>query len=329
MSAREKLQDNVSFYNQHPEGGDVRAELLAGLQARARSINPKFFYDAEGSRLFERITELPEYYPTRTERGILQQEAPAISARCGAGCVLVEPGAGSCEKVRLLLDSLQPAAYVPMDISAEFLRAAALRLGAEWPDLQIHAICADFGQQWQLPPATPAGRRVAFYPGSTIGNLEPSQARAFLERLRGWVGADGGVLIGVDMHKDSATLEAAYDDSQGITAAFNRNLLNHVNRVLEADFNPQNFAHRAFYNRELQRIEMHLVSREEQVVKLGSEHIHLRESESLHTENSYKYTAASFAELSASAGLQVSERWHDADELFSVFYLEPVPAQVR
>jgi dimethylhistidine N-methyltransferase len=314
--------ENVAFHDLHPALGDSRAEALAGLRAAQKRVDPKHFYDAHGSRLFEAITRLPEYYPTRTETAILRREARAIAGKCGTGSVLIEPGSGNCEKVQLLLDALRPAAYVPLDISAAFLCDAAAALGEAFPWLPVRAICADFNAAPELDAYLPPGRRLIFYPGSTIGNLEPPVAQDFLRRLAGWVGEDGGALIGVDLHKDAATLERAYNDSAGVTAAFNLNALNSLNRLLEADFDPAAFSHRAFYNAERQRIEMHLVSHRDQVVHCAGEPVAFAEGETLHTENSYKYTIDGFAHLAAGAGLAVREHWVDPDRLFSVHYLE-------
>ncbi|MBN7796810.1 L-histidine N(alpha)-methyltransferase [Parahaliea mediterranea] len=314
---------NVICHDQQPRGGDSRAELLAGLMSEHRFISPKYLYDAAGSRLFERITALPEYYPTRTEKAILGAHGPAMGAACGEGCVLIEPGSGSSEKVRLLLEDMRPAAYVALDISADFLWRSARRLGEAFPWLQVRAICADFNRQWRPPGDLPPGRRVVFYPGSTIGNLEPGDARAFLGEMRAWMGDDGGALVGVDQHKDEGLLHAAYNDAQGVTAAFNRNVLHHVNHILGADFAPERFRHHAFYNRDARRIEMHLVAEEAQQVNLGGPVIELDAGDSIHTENSYKYSPGDFSALCREAGLGVHQRWSDPGELFSVYYLGP------
>jgi len=313
---------NIAFHDLHPTVGDSRAEALAGLQAPQKRVDPKHFYDAHGSRLFEAITRLPEYYPTRTETAILRREAGAIAGSCGTGAVLIEPGSGNCEKVQLLLDALRPAAYVPLDISAAFLREAAEGLAGAFPWLPVRAICADFNAAPELDDYLPAGRRIVFYPGSTIGNLEPPAARSFLRRLAGWLGEAGGALVGVDLHKDAAVLERAYNDSAGVTAAFNLNALNSLNRLLDADFDADAFRHRAFYDRQQQRIEMHLVSERAQAVRCDGGTIRFAAGETLHTENSYKYTVDGFAELAAAAGLAVREHWVDPDRLFSVHYLE-------
>ncbi|GAB5453531.1 MAG: L-histidine N(alpha)-methyltransferase [Halioglobus sp.] len=307
------------------EEKDPEEELLTGLRKNQKTISPKWFYDAEGSALFERITEQPEYYPTRTEIDILRDNRAAIADACGVGCVMIEPGAGNCEKARLLFDAIRPTAYVPLDISATFLRAAADDVAAQFPWLRVHPVCADFTRDWSFVDDLPAGRRIVFYPGSTIGNLEPAAATVFLRRVRGLVGADGGLLLGVDLHKDRDILNAAYNDAAGITAQFNVNLLSHLNRALDADFHPQHFEHNAFYNADEQRIEMHLVSTKDHSVRCLDEDIHFAEGETLHTENSYKYSPESLAELATSAGFQVATSWFDDQRLFSVHYLVCAP----
>lgn len=321
VHARSPEPDNVVFEDQQPTHTESRAELLAGLQLNQKQVNPKYFYDARGSELFEQITQLQEYYPTRTEMEILSDYATEIADHCGADCVLVEPGSGNSEKVRLLLDTLQPAAYVPVDISAEFLYETAVKLGLEFPWLSIHAICADFADQWQDRTELPAGRRVVFYPGSTIGNMEPGDARQFLSDLRQWIGSDGGILIGVDLHKSEKLLNAAYNDSRGVTAEFNLNILNALNRMGDGDFSAQAFSHRAFYNKELKRVEMHLVSKKSQTVKVNGRRIQFDKGETLHTENSYKYSLEDFSALSMAAGLVLERSWLDENQLFSVHYL--------
>lgn len=312
---------NVTFDNQYPEQGDGVTELLEGLRQPQKTINPKFFYDAKGSALFDQITRLPEYYPTRTEISILQHNRREIAAYCGSGCILIEPGSGSSEKVRLLLDTLRPKVYVPLDISADFLCDAALQLGREFPWLHIHAICADFAVDLSLTSQLPPGKRVVFYPGSTLGNMEPEQAVAFLARLRNWIGTDGGALIGVDLHKSEQRLNAAYNDTHGITADFNLNVLDHINPILNAEFNRDNFVHQAFYNIRKQRIEMHLVSKRQQSVRCNDCTLDFAEDETIHTENSYKYTLESFGNLAGNAGLRIRRSWLDNEQLFSVHYL--------
>lgn len=321
MPAEAPILNNVFFEDRQPAGSDSRAELLAGLRLPQKQINPKFFYDIKGSRLFDRITQLDEYYLTRSEIEILTTHAAELALCCGSNCVLIEPGSGSSEKIRLLLDDMQPAAYVPLDISAEFLYASALELGREFPWLQVHAICADFTDHWQDLTRLPKGRRVIFYPGSTIGNMHPDRAKGLLSELRQWIGDDGGVLIGVDLHKSAQRLNAAYNDAQGVTAEFNLNVLNSINKLADANFRKERFFHRAFYNRDLKRIEMHLVSKELQTVKVNGSAIVFDKGETLHTENSYKYTLESFTELSLSGGFAVEQSWFDKEGLFSFHYL--------
>lgn len=317
--------DNVRFYDLHPSRGDTRSEILAGLRQPQKTVNPKWFYDQLGSQLFAEITRLPEYYPTRTETALLTTHAQEISQHCGADCVFIEPGSGNSEKVRLLLDALKPSSYVPVDISAEFLHGAARTLGSEYSWLAIDAICADFGDIAAIESLLPTGRRVVFYPGSTIGNLEPTEAEDFLANIRAMVGNSGGALIGVDLHKDRSRLEAAYNDSAGITARFNLNILTHLNRLVDGDFDEMAFTHSAFYNDSLRRIEMHLVSNTEQSVRCDSEQFQFLEGESLHTENSYKYSIESFYALAEGAGFSIARSWTDNNGLFSLHFLE-VPA---
>jgi dimethylhistidine N-methyltransferase len=313
---------NVVFSDLHPRVGNRRLEIINGLQKAQKSIDPKYFYDTRGSELFELITQLPEYYPTRTERQILINNAQAMSDCCPQDCVLIEPGSGSSEKVRLLLDSLQPAAYVPMDISAGFLKRAAIQLSEEYPWLNIHAFCTDFARHKKEPSGLPAGKRVIFYPGSTLGNMKPLEAIGFLKNLGRWLDPDGGVLIGIDMHKSTSVLEAAYNDAQGVTALFNLNILNNINNIADANFDPDHFDHRAFYNKEAYRIEMHLVSKLKHIVQLGDVEIAIAQGEAIHTENSYKYTQDSFREIAQSAGFTIRSSWFDGQQLFGVHYLE-------
>jgi dimethylhistidine N-methyltransferase len=312
---------NVVFEDQQPVTGDNRAELIEGLSRKQKQINPKYFYDQQGSELFEQITKQHEYYPTRVEKAILSKHAGEIAYYCREDCILIEPGSGSSEKVRLLLEKLQPAAYVPLDISADFLYKSAQKLGREFPWLSIHAICADFSGQWQARTELKSGRRVIFYPGSTIGNMEPKLAQSFLSNLREWIGHNGSVLIGVDLQKPEHLLNAAYNDAQGVTAEFNLNMLNSINNLVNADFNPDHFSHHAFYNNDHQRIEMHLVSEKSQTVNIDGTLIRFDKGETLHTENSYKYSLASFTALCNAAGFTLEKSWLDEDELFSVHYL--------
>ncbi|MBG9390332.1 L-histidine N(alpha)-methyltransferase [Caenimonas aquaedulcis] len=302
--------------------GEFAHDLARALANRPRSISPKYFYDAEGSRLFDRICELPEYYPTRTELGILARHAPDIAAHMGPQAEIVEFGAGSLRKVRLLLDAMdRPARYLPIDISGEHLAHSAALLQRDYPGLEVRPVAADYTQRLLLPAQPPdAGRRVGFFPGSTIGNFAPEEALHFLtsaaQVLRG-----GALLIGADLVKDPAVLHAAYNDSQGVTAAFNLNLLARANRELGTRFDLAQFAHGAFYNAPHRRIEMHLVSRKRQRVALGGEWYEFEEGDSLHTENSHKFTIDSLRALASRAGFRPGPVWTDPDHLFSVHWL--------
>lgn len=314
-----------SFHDQHPEPADFLQEVIAGLRGQPRSVPPKFFYDETGSRLFDRICATPEYYPTRTEIGILRENVAAIVGHVGRDCLLIEPGSGNSAKVRELLTPLMPRVYMPVDISRQYLRESAARLAREYPWLEVRAACADFTTGQRLPGIPERGRRVAFFPGSSVGNFEPAAARAFLAFLAETVGEDGGLLIGVDLKKDTAVLEAAYNDAEGATAAFNLNLLTRINRELHADFDLDGFAHHAFYNPEHGRVEMHLVSCGNQRVRIQGQRFEFRSGETIHTENSYKYTVQEFAALAAEAGFRQDAVWTDAESLFSVQYFSAVP----
>lgn len=296
-------------------------DMVAALATRPHAISPKYFYDVEGSRLFDRICGLPEYYPTRTEIGILERSVGEMAALAGRGAEIVEFGAGSLRKVRLLLGAFEaPARYLPIDISGDHLRDAAAILRAEFPRLDVVPVVTDYTQQIELPAPAGTGRRIGFFPGSTLGNFGPEEALAFLQRAAGLL-RGGALLLGADLVKDPQLLHAAYNDAQGVTAAFNLNLLVRANRELGANFVPAQFAHYAFYNAPLQRIEMHLVSRVRQVIALGGERFVLEEGECLHTENSYKFTVDDLRELAVRAGFRPGPVWTDPQRLFSVHWL--------
>lgn len=315
------MKRTIAFHDLHPTPADLATEVLAGLRRRPRNIPPKFFYDTEGSRLFDAITQTPEYYPTRTELQILQTHAPEIARRVGTGSLLVEPGGGSCANVRILLEGLRPCAYVPMDIAREHLWLAAEQVAAEFPWLEVHAACTDFTRLLELPASVPEGPRVAFFPGSSIGNFDPPAAVDFLAAVADLVGPGGFLLIGVDLKKDRALLDAAYNDAAGITAAFNKNLLTRINRELGADFDLAAWSHRAFYAEALGRIEMHLVSGRAQTVRVAGETFAFEAGESIHTENSYKYAVEDFQGLAIQAGFQTEAVWTDGADCFSVHLL--------
>ena len=301
---------------------DLTAEILQGLSTSQKRLPAKLFYDARGSQLFEAITRLPEYYPTRTEYELLRHYLPQIRKLVGRTGVLLEPGSGSSDKARLLLAAGELHAYVPIEISTDYCIDVALDLAQDYPDLQIHALCADFTELSSLPDNLPATPRTVFFPGSTIGNFEPERAVRLLRRFHSWAGPGGGLLIGVDTRKDPAVLNLAYNDRQGVTAAFNLNILNHVNRLTGANFHPQHFSHQAFYNDQLGRIEMHLQSLCSQVVNVAGENIRLQAGETIHTENSYKYEPAQFAELAQAAGFRQLHCWMDSQRHFSLHYYE-------
>ena len=318
MSAHLALQTPVS--DEAPARQFAR-DLVAALDARPRRISPKYFYDAAGSRLFDRICELPEYYPTRAEVAILRQRAEEIARHIGPGAEIVEFGAGSLHKVRLLLDALPaPRGYLPIDISGEHLAGAARQLRAERPGLAVQPVTADYTQPFALPPPARGARRVGFFPGSTLGNFDEAEALAFLARaaqsLRG-----GGLLLGVDLVKEPALLHAAYNDSQGVTAAFNRNLLVRANAELGCDFDVEGFAHAAFYNAPCSRVEMHLQSLCTQTVHLGGVAWRFEEGETLHTENSHKFSIDGLRALALRAGFGIGPVWTDPARLFSVHWL--------
>lgn len=306
-----------------PEQEDFRSAVLQGLSKPHKSLPCKFFYDAVGSALFDRICEQPEYYPTRTEIDILTEAAPQIAALAGRGGVLVEYGSGSSLKTRLLLDALTPDVYMPIDISRQHMLDACHTLAQDYPALHLMAVCADYTRPFTLPRVMRGGqRRLAFFPGSSIGNFAPLEALQFLKNVAQQLNRGDGLLIGVDLKKDPAILNAAYNDAAGVTAAFNLNLLARCNRELEADFDLSAFAHRASYNATAGRIEMHLDSLCAQTVVVAGRAFTFSEGESIHTENSYKYHADEFRHLATQAGFAPLQTWTDAAGLFSVHVLQ-------
>ncbi len=307
----------------HSETSEFMRDALNGLETTPKTLPPKYFYDAEGARLFTDICTLDAYYQTRTETGILKDNATEIAAALGPRTMLVEYGCGSLDKVRILLDALEdPVALAAVDISADQLARAAADVSASYPDVEVFPIEADFTQPVPLPSSTkPAESRAAFFPGSTIGNFDPTDARDFLAAVAETVGSDGLLLIGVDLKKDVKRLLTAYDDPDGVTAAFNMNLLTRMNRELGADFDPDLFTHVARYDEAQGRIEMHLQSSIDQLVRIGGQTVHFAPGETIHTENSYKYTPDEFADLADRAGFTAENVWTDADTLFAVILL--------
>jgi dimethylhistidine N-methyltransferase len=300
------------------------AELHAGLSAAQPAISPKFLYDALGSKLFEAICELSEYYPTRTEAAIVARHGADIARAVGPGATLIDLGAGNCAKAASLFPLLHPAQYVAVDISYDFLREAIGRLQQRFPHVEMTGLGLDFSQALALPEVVCPARRVFFYPGSSIGNFTPDEARAFLGRLRTECDAEGGLLIGIDLVKDRAVLDAAYDDALGVTAAFNLNLLRHVNTLIGADFDVRQWRHQGFYNDREQRIEMHLEARAALTVRWRGGERHFAQGATIHTENSYKYRLPQALGLLEQAGFATVHAWTDPDQWFALIYARPL-----
>lgn len=307
------------FHDHAVRQPDPLPEILEGLKARPRHISPKFFYDEKGSGLFTEITRLPEYYPTRTEIGVLRKYSQEIGELVGHDFTLIEYGSGSSEKIAILLDNLKPRIYAPIDISREYLNQSARSLYDAFPWLQVHATCADFTSGFELPFES-TGRRIGFFPGSSIGNFSREEAASFLARIRRTVGDEGGLLLGVDLKKDPVILNAAYNDSQGVTAAFNLNILEHLNREFGADFDLTQYAHQAFYNDVAGAIQMFLVSQRDQRVALGGQIFELAAQEKIHTENSHKYSIEEIVTMASEAGFGSHQCWTDENALFAVFF---------
>lgn len=303
----------------------LTGDVIAGLRKSPKELSPVWFYDELGSFLFDSICELPEYYVTRTELSIMQMHAAEMAHRIGPRAALIELGSGTSVKTRLLLNQLdQPVAYVPVDIAHEHLLDAAGDMARDYPTLQVHPVCADFTQPFELPKkVASAQRRVVYFPGSTLGNFTNEHAQDLLAGIRKMIGRDGALLIGIDLQKDPRVLQRAYDDAAGVTAEFNLNALRHINRELGANFNLDAFKHCALWVEDEGRIEMHLISTRDQVVDLGGEQIPIKRGEHLRTEYCHKYTLEGFADLAAMADLAVTRVWLDAEKKFSVQLLEP------
>ena len=321
-SAYRALLGALDLIDLGPRPDDFRAAVWAGLSGARKAIPCRFLYDERGSQLFDLICDLPEYYPTRTETGILARHAGEIARAAGPDVQLVELGSGASVKVRLLLDALErPSAYVAIDISAEHLAAAAARIRADYPGLAVQAVCADYAEAFDLPEPG-AGRRLAFYPGSTIGNMPPVEARDFLALWARRLGPGSQMLVGVDLRKDRAVLERAYDDSRGVTAAFSLNLLARANRELAADFDLDAFRHEARYDERRGRVEIHLRSLRDQEASVGGRVFAFRDGERIHVEDSWKYDLDDFRRLATAAGYRTRRVWTDPADLFSVHLLD-------
>ena len=315
----------LTLRDYHPRPDEMCEEVLAGLREVTKTLPCKYFYDERGSALFEAICELPEYYLTRTELGIMETHVGAMGAALGPGLMLVEPGSGSGVKTRLLLEHLpQPVAYVPVDISREALMSSAERLQRLFPALEVLPVCADFSQAFSVPlPRRRAARHAVYFPGSTIGNFTPAETVGLLQHMRQLAGPDGALLIGVDLLKDKAVLERAYDDAAGVTARFNLNILARINRELDADFDLAAFRHRALFNEAEGCIEMHLVSTRAQEIRVAGERFRFAAGEHILSERSYKHSPESFASLAGKAGLRIEQQWTDDRRYFSVMCLVP------
>ena len=314
----------IQFLDLSPVTASFREDVVRGLARQPKSLAPKYFYDAVGSALFDAICGLEEYYPTRTETALMREHAAEMAEYVGSRCALIEFGSGMSRKSRILIGETRPAVYVPIDIAGETLREAAHALVRTNPQLNVVAICADYSAPFSMPALSEfaAQRRVIFFPGSTIGNFDPEEAVIFLKNAATIAGPGGGLLIGVDLKKDKTVLDAAYDDPQGVTAAFNLNLLARINRELGADFDVRAFRHRAEYVVARGRIEMHLESLRFQSVFIGASKFVFERGETIHTENSYKYTVEEFRILAARAGFTQRRCWVDARELFSIHYMQ-------
>jgi dimethylhistidine N-methyltransferase len=310
------------YYEFEHADEDFRAAVVEGLSRPQKRLSSKYFYDECGSKLFDQITELPEYYPTRTETALLRAHAAEFAELIGPHASLVEFGSGSSTKVRILLDALEaPSAYVPIDISRDHLIESAKGLADAYPDLMVVPVAADYTQPLELPDIPSEVVRIGFFPGSTIGNFTYSEAVDFLRTAATELGTDNGLLIGVDLKKDVNILRAAYNDAAGVTAEFNLNIMRHINRELGADFDLDGFTHDARWQNDEGRIEMHLVSKGKQTVTVDGQAFEFADGESIHTEDSHKYTVEGFHALAAEAGWRAFRHWTDADELFSIHYL--------
>ncbi|HWN30207.1 MAG TPA: L-histidine N(alpha)-methyltransferase [Burkholderiales bacterium] len=313
----------VRFYHLLAAQQSFLKEVLVGLAKPQKQIPAKFFYDRRGCELFDAICELPEYYLTPTETAMMQQFAAEMAQLLGAGCLLIEYGSGTGRKTRILLERLHPPVYMPIDIACEQLRASSREFAQAFPGMQVIAVCADYSEPIALPECVVPGlkRRAIYFPGSTIGNFTKEETVVFLRRALRVVGPGGAMLVGVDLKKPTAQLDAAYNDSRGVTAEFNLNLLTRINRELKGDFRLENFRHRAFYNSEEGRIEMHLESLVAHQVVIQGRRFGFSAGETIHTENSYKYSVDGFQQLARQAGFEPLRAWTDAQQLFSVHYL--------
>ena len=320
-----KLMRNLNFINYAKDTNEDLSEILIGLQnEEQKKINSKFFYDDKGSRLFDKITKSSDYYPTKKELEIFEKKYQEIKTYLPSNSVVIEFGSGSNKKISKLLSIIEkPEEYISIDISKEFLLKNAKELATNFPNIKITAVCADFGDTYNLSKVVKDKKsKIGFFPGSTIGNFCPNDAKDLLIKFSKILGSDNYLIIGVDLKKDEKILEKAYNDSEGITALFNKNILDGINKTCGTLFDTKNFDHRAFFNKNKSRIEMHLVSKTEQTVEILNEKITFKQGESIHTENSYKYSVNSFKDLAESASFEIKKVLTDQNSFFGVFFLK-------
>jgi L-histidine Nalpha-methyltransferase len=315
---------NLHYYDAYPESDNDLDDIVKGMSKGQKSISPKFFYDEKGLTIIDAVYELPEYYLTRTEKQIIIEAKEQICQFIGPDAVIIEPGSGSCDKIRLFLNQLRPKAYVPMDFSPEYLKKVGEALHGEYPWLDLHVVCTDYIHNFSLPDALPQGKRVVFFPGSSLGNLEPNEAVSFMDTLAKNIGKGGGLLIGIDLQKEKDVVELAYNDPKGVCKAFYLNVLDRLNAEFGANFQIDNFQYQVKYNEELGRVEKYLVSNQKQIIKIGPNTFELGANESIKAENSYKFTVDQFHTLAETVGFNPVRVWTDPLQLFSVHYLEVV-----
>lgn len=322
VSVKKEQQDKLYFYDLKPVVVSHKREILAGLRAKQKTISAKFFYDQTGSELFENITAQPEYYLTRSEIELLETYQAEIAQQAGEHCALIEYGSGASKKIRLLLDAIKPKAYVPMDISREFLLESAKQLRELFPWLEVHATCLDYMRDTQLPSGLPKyAKKIAFFPGSSFGNFSAEQGNDFLASVRNTVGENGALLIGLDLIKDARVFNAAYNDKNRVTQAFNLNILTHLNEMGQGSFNVENFQHHAFYNDQESRIEMQLISKIDQVLTLYGERFSFKKDEVITTEHSYKFDVTQFEQRALDAGFSLTKSWVHQENQYGLFWL--------
>ena len=319
---RQNFPPNLKFIETPRPVIDETREVLTSLAQSPPRLSPKYFYDSRGSELFEGITELPEYYLTRAEAEIFDRHLDDIAEALGEGDIIIEPGSGNCSKVQPLLERAMPRAFVPIDIAGDFLLEAAANTAMAHPDLAVTAIAADFTQNWAFTENIPQGRRIVFYPGSTLGKFAPAAQKDFIGQLAKVVGTQGGILLGVDLHKDSVVLQRAYDDASGITAEFNRNMLAVVNARTGSNFEPNNWQHQARYNSKMRRIEMELVAQSAQSVTIGTQTLTFAPEAVIRTEHSHKFTLDNIEDLATAGGMVVTHHWLDSQSQFCLALMQ-------